>query len=287
MGAVALAFGAVGGHLRAPASHGRRDARLHRRPSLRQRHLAHRPGPAYPRQLLRTPSCGGRSARSRVRGWCARGSSASAPRCSFSSGWARRPVRRFDRPLVSFLAIWIATMFVVYQLQSPFMLAFAAVAAIAWVCWVPERVQPSVVSLGAAALMGCALLRHRRVAPRRPTDGPRVGAHRAGRARRLPRAAPDDGFPQQATTYRHVTWRSLVRDPSLAPCRRLLAAALGDAIAAEGARTPAAARSSPADLAVLATSIAIAVWLGLQAAGSRRRRGCGNTPRRWPSAFWR
>ena len=51
MSSVALAFAALGGHLRASTPPGGRDPRLHRRPALRQRHLAHRPGSSHSRQL--------------------------------------------------------------------------------------------------------------------------------------------------------------------------------------------------------------------------------------------
>ena len=62
----------------------------------------------------------------------------------------------FDRPVWQFAAIWVATMAVVYVLESPLMLAPAALSAIAWVSWVPARTQPELVSVGAAALTACA-----------------------------------------------------------------------------------------------------------------------------------
>jgi uncharacterized membrane protein len=167
----------------------------------------------------------------------------------------------FDRPGVSFVAIWVATMVLAYEQKSRLMLAFAAVAAIAWACWVPERMQPGVVSVGAAALMGCGFYA--------------IGAwHRAtnpmGRAWQITGLTTLVVFLvpllirdfHNAGNQHPVTWRSLV---VILPS--LLAAASLPLRRATGERPAAVARSWLADMTVLATAAGLTVWLGLLAAG--------------------
>ena len=155
-------------------------------------------------------------------------------------------------------------MILTYERKSRVMLGFAAVASIAWACWIPARMQPGVVSVGAAALMGCAFYA--------------IGAwHRAtnpmGKAWQITGLVALVVFlvPLLMTDFhdgdsRHaVTWRSLVVTlPSL-----LVAASVAwrwrtRALVDSGARV---VRSLPADLAVLATAAGVAVWLSIQAAG--------------------
>ena len=172
----------------------------------------------------------------------------------------------FDRPAVSFVAIWVATMVLAYEQKSRLTLAFAAVAAIALVCWVPERAQTGVVSIGVGALMGCGYYA--------------IGAwHRAtnpmGRAWEItglvalvvflvPLLMMD--FHYRDNRYLHpVTWRSLVVIlPWLLAASSLALRPVTRAPWDSGARV---GRPLPGDLAVLATGATIAVWLGLQAAG--------------------
>ena len=170
----------------------------------------------------------------------------------------------FDRPTVSFIAIAGAAMVLAYAQTSRLMLAFVAIAAIAWACWVPERVQSGIVSIGAAALMGCAYYA--------------IGAWHSP-TNRMGRAWETTGLvalvvflvPLLMTDFHHkdpryvVSWREVV---VIIPCL-LAAASLALRLAMRPQLEPntSAARSVPADLAVLATSICIAVWLGLQAAG--------------------
>jgi uncharacterized membrane protein len=170
----------------------------------------------------------------------------------------------FDRPAVSFVAVWIATMILAYEQKSRVMLAFAAVASIAWACWIPVRMQPDVVSVGAAALMGCAFYA--------------IGAwHRANNP--MGRAWETTGLvalvvflvPLLMTDFHDgdslhpVTWRSLVVIlPSLLTAASV---ALGWLTRARLDSCARVARSLPADLAVLATAAGVAVWLSIQAAG--------------------
>jgi uncharacterized membrane protein len=170
----------------------------------------------------------------------------------------------FDRPAVSFIVIWVATMFVAYEQKSRIAQSIAAVAAIAWACWVPELVRPSLVSLGAAPLMGCAY--YAVSAWHRPTQPMGRAWEITGLVALVVFMVPLLMTDFHDTDGRYVvSWRSLVVIlPSLVAVASLAARWV------TGARMelhPASARSLPADLAVLATAASLAVWLGLQAAG--------------------
>ena len=176
--------------------------------------------------------------------------------------WVLAAGQTFDRPLLSFVAIWVAAMVVVYELESPLMLAPAALSAIVWVCFVPERIQPVSVSVGAAALMSCAFYA--------------IGAwHRE--SSRLGRAWQVTGLAalvvmfvpllvtefHKSGNHRAVTWISLVVIlPAL-----LFASSLGLRWPKRG-HPAAGARSSLADMAILVTGVLLSVWLGLLAAGT-------------------
>ena len=175
----------------------------------------------------------------------------------------------FDRPVWQFAAIWIATMAVVYVLESPLMLAPAALSAIAWVCWVPARTQPEFVSAGAAALAACACYA--------------IGsAHDA--SNRIGRAWQETGLmallgacvplliSQFHTTSYHqrVTWPSLV---VLLP--EIVAGLVAAAASMRHRSTDSEPSLGTADTFVLATALAIAAWLGLLASGLTQSRAWG------------
>jgi uncharacterized membrane protein len=175
----------------------------------------------------------------------------------------------FDRPLWSFAAIWLATIAIVYALESPLMLAPAALSAIAWVCWAPARTQPELVSVGAAALTACACYG--------------VGAWQ-GLSNRLGRAWQMTGLMAllgacvpllisefHTTTHnQRVSWDSLiVLIPALVTGLVAVAASMRRA-----SRTSEVALST-ADAFVMATALAVAVWLGLLAGGATQSRTWG------------
>jgi uncharacterized membrane protein len=175
--------------------------------------------------------------------------------------WVLAAGHTFDRSLLSFAAIWAATMVVVYQLESPVMLAPAALSAVVWVCWVPDRIQPAIVSVGAAALTSCALYAigrwHRE-------------SNRLGRAWQVTGLATlvIAFVPLLVTDFhksgnpRVVTWASLVVVlPAL-----LSAGSLGLRWS-KREHSDADARSWQVDTAILATGAVLTVWLGLLAAG--------------------
>ena len=175
----------------------------------------------------------------------------------------------FDRPLWSFAAIWAATMAVVYVLESPVMLAPAALSAIAWVCWVPARTQPELVSVGAAALAACACY----------AVGSWHGAsHRLGRAWQvtglmalLGACVPLLISEFHTTTHnQRVTWASLV---VLVPA--IVTGLSAAAAAMNRARRNSGAALSAADAFVMATALALVVWLGLLANGATQSRAWG------------
>jgi uncharacterized membrane protein len=170
----------------------------------------------------------------------------------------------FDRPTVSFIAIAGAAIVLAYEQKSRLTLAFAAIAAIAWACWVPERAQSGIVSVGVAALMGCAY--YAIGAWHRPTNPMGQAWETTGLVALFVFLVPllMTDFHYKDPRY-VVSWRDVV---VILPW--LLAAgslALRLVTRPKFESNTGAARSVPADLAVLATSICIAVWLGLQAAG--------------------
>lgn len=176
----------------------------------------------------------------------------------------------FDRPGVSFVAIGVATIVLAYEQKSRLMLAFAAVASIAWVCWFPERLQPGVVSIGAAALMGCAFFAvgawHRATNPMgRAWEITGLVALLVFLMPLLMTGFHDDGRRYFNDGRYFVSWRSLV---VITPWL-LVAASLAMRWVARARveSDPGIARVLPADLAVLATAASVAVWLGLHAAG--------------------
>jgi uncharacterized membrane protein len=176
----------------------------------------------------------------------------------------------FDRPVWSFAALWIGTVAVVYALESPLMLVPAALSVIAWTCWLPDRAQPELVSVGAAALTACACYA--------------VGAwhnpsNRLGRAWQLTAFVALLGafvpllIRQFHTTSHHqqITWASLlVVVPQMLVATSLVAAAMRTS--AEG-RKPGFAI---ADAAIVATVTALAAWLVMLAAGAKQSAAWGN-----------
>jgi len=175
----------------------------------------------------------------------------------------------FDRPVWQFAAMWAATMAVVYVLESPLMLAPAALSAIAWVCWVPARTQPELVSVGAAALTACACYA--------------VGSWH-GLSNRLGRAWQVTGLMAllgacvpllisefHTTTHnQRVTWASLV---VLVPA--IVTGLLAVAASIRRAGRNSEASVSLADAFVMATALALVVWLGLLAGGATQSRTWG------------
>jgi len=169
-----------------------------------------------------------------------------------------------DRPLVSFLVVWAATVFVAYQQRSTVMLKIAALAAVAWVSMVSDRVQPASVSCGAAALAGCAFcaigLWHRASNPMRRawlTTGLAVLLLVF-----IPLLMTD---MHHGAEVRNVTWRSLtVTVPLLlvavSPVLRWLRP---DRAGADSAT----AGPQLADITTLLTAVGVASWMGLTAAG--------------------
>lgn len=164
----------------------------------------------------------------------------------------------FDRPGVSFVAVLAATIALAYAQKSRVMLGSAAVASIAWACWLPSWVQPGVISVGTAALMGCAFYG--------------IGAWHQ-RADPMGRAWQVTGLvalvvlfvPLLVTDFhsdahrRAVTWRALVvMVPSL-----LIAASL--LLRRSTAHT--GHRASSGDLVVVATAVTLASWLALLGRG--------------------
>ena len=166
------------------------------------------------------------------------------------------------RPGVSFVAVLAATLALAYAQKSRVMLAAAAVSLMTWACWLPAWVQPDVISVGAAALTGCAFYGigawHQRPDP-------------MGRAWQVaglvtlvvlfvPLLITD--FHNDAHR-RAVTWRALVvMVPSLLVAASLLL---------RGSSVHARRRSSPGDLMIVATTVILAIVAG--ASWSRRRHG--------------
>ena len=162
------------------------------------------------------------------------------------------------RPGVSFVAVLAATLALAYAQKSRLMLAAAAVSSMAWACWLPDWVQPGVISVGAGALMGCAFYSigawHQR------SDPMGRAWQVAGLVTLVVLFVPllitdfhDD------THRRAVTWRALVvMVPSL-----LVAASLLLRRSLVHARR----RSSPGDLMIVVTAVILGSWLGFLGRG--------------------
>ena len=168
-----------------------------------------------------------------------------------------------DRQGVSFVAVLAATIALAYAQKSRAMLGAAAAASMAWACWLPVWVQPGVISVGAAALMGCAFYC--------------IGAWHQ-RSDPMGRAWQVTGLvalvvlfvPLLITDFhsdahrRAVTWRALVvMVPSL-----LIAASLflRRSVDGRGIMTH-AGRSPSGDVMVVATAVTLASWLALLGRG--------------------
>jgi uncharacterized membrane protein len=170
----------------------------------------------------------------------------------------------FDRPGLSFVAVLAATIPLAYKLNSRWMLGAAAAASMLWACWIPEWAQPGVISVGAAALMGCAFYS--------------IGAwHRGpdpmGRAWQVTGLVVLMVFfvPLLITDFhddahrRAVTWRAIVvMVPSLFLAGSLL---LRRALDGRGDTGHAASLSSQRDLIVVVTAVTLTSWLSLLARG--------------------
>jgi uncharacterized membrane protein len=167
----------------------------------------------------------------------------------------------FERPVASFVVVLAATIALAYRQKSRLMLGAAAAASIAWACWLPAWVQPGVISVGAAALMGCAFFAigtwHR------PTDP-------MGRAWQVTGliALVVLLVPLLVTDFhsgahlRAVTWRSLaVIVPSL-----LVAATLFRPVAG-GQPDGLTARFPPGAQMIVAAAVTLAIWLALLGRG--------------------
>ena len=169
----------------------------------------------------------------------------------------------FDRPVLSFVAVWMAALAVVYRLESQLMLVPAALSPIAWVCCVPSQTQPVYVSVGVAALASCAFY---------GVGACHRSSNRLGRVWQFTALAAlvaslvpllTTGF-HKIEYQRQVTWASLIVALPL-----LLTAIFIGVRWARGpidleARGP---RRSLADAVVLTTALVVSVWLGLLASG--------------------
>jgi uncharacterized membrane protein len=175
--------------------------------------------------------------------------------------WVLAAGHTVERPVALFLVIWASTVLLAYRLPSPIMIRVAAFTAAAWVAWIPDRLQSASVSVGAAALMGCAF-------------------HAAGSWHRassvMGRAWQTAGltilvlaFLPLLMTHMHdgsevfdVRWASLRIVPVL------LLAALSPLLRGIASRTgQEAPRSYAADWTVIVTAVALAAWMALMAAG--------------------
>jgi uncharacterized membrane protein len=162
------------------------------------------------------------------------------------------------RPGVSFVAVLAATLGLAYAQRSRVMLAAAALSLMAWTCWLPVWVQPGVISVGAAALMGCAFYA--------------IGAWHQ-RSDPMGRAWQVAGLvtlvvlfvPLLITDFhddahrRAVTWRALV---VMVPSVLVAASLLMRRSLAHAGR-----RSSPGDVMIVGTAVTLALWLALLARG--------------------
>jgi uncharacterized membrane protein len=173
----------------------------------------------------------------------------------------------FGRPALSFVVIWVATIALAYEQKSRITLAFAAAASIAWVCWVPELLRPSVVSLGAAALTGCAY--YALGAWHRSTNPMGRAWEITGLTALLVFLVPllMSGFHDINRGYL-VGWRALVVIVPLLLVAASVVVRWGKARVNSDPKKARAASVS-VDLAVLATAVVVVVWLVLLAAGFR------------------
>ncbi len=164
----------------------------------------------------------------------------------------------FDRPGVSFAAVLAATIALAYTQKSRVMLAAAAVASIAWACWLPSWVQPGVISVGTAALMGCAFYGigawHQRPDPM--DRAWQVTGLVALVVLFVPLLITD--FHSDANR-RAVTWRALV---VMVPSLLIAASLLLRRVVAHLGRRP-----SSGDLVVVATAVTLVSWLALLGRG--------------------
>jgi uncharacterized membrane protein len=164
------------------------------------------------------------------------------------------------RPAASFVAVLAATLALAYAQRSRVMLAAAALSLMAWACWLPMWAQSDVISVGVAALMGCAFYS--------------IGAwHRTSDP--MGRAWQVTGLvalvvllvPLLITDFHsdahRATWRALVvLVPSLLVAATLLLRHVVDGLAAD-----AECRSLSEDLMVVATAVTLASWLALLGRG--------------------
>ncbi len=170
----------------------------------------------------------------------------------------------FDRPGASFVAVLAATMVLAYEQKSRFVLGAAALASMAWASWLPIWVQPGVISVGVAALMGCAF--YSIGAWHRPSDPMGRAWQVTGLVALVVLFVPllITDFHGDAQR-RAVTWRALVvMLPSLLIAATLLLRRVTDG---RGSTAYAGGRSSPADLVIVATAVTLAAWLALLARG--------------------
>ncbi len=178
--------------------------------------------------------------------------------------WALVAGHTLDRPVLSFVTIWIVAVAVAYKVHSPLMLAPAALSAVAWACWVPDRVQPELVSVGMVALMGCAFYA---LGAWHPLRNP------LGRAWELTAlAALVVAFvPLLMTEFHRNGGHSPVTWASLAMILPALLTAGSLAVVRRRQRSPDAGVQrvplSVADVAVLITTTVVTSWLGLMALG--------------------
>lgn len=170
----------------------------------------------------------------------------------------------FERPAISFVLVLAATMALAYKQQSQLMLGAAAAASIAWACWLPGWAQPGVISVGAAALMGCAFYA--------------IGAwHRAsdpmGRAWQVTGLVTLVALfvPLLVTDFhsdahrRAVTWRAIVVIvPSLLLAGTLLLRRVVNGRPGTAHTRP---RLSPGDLMIFGAALTLASWLAFLGRG--------------------
>jgi uncharacterized membrane protein len=177
--------------------------------------------------------------------------------------WALAAGFTTDRPQLAFLALWTATVGAAYWIRSSLMLVPAALAAVAWISWTPEGTQPQLMSIGAAALMGCASYA--------------IGFWHApsstfGRAWMLTALATIGGTlvpllltPLHVTSYyRPVTWGSLV--VLLLPLSVIATMVIATRRSPKDVQSPARVWRF-IDASVMAMAATVAVWLGVAAAG--------------------
>ena len=176
--------------------------------------------------------------------------------------WALAAGFTVDRPQLAFLVLWSAAVGVAYHLRSPLMVAPAALAGVVWMSWAPDGAQPQLVSIGAAALAGCACYA--------------IGSWHAsssafGRVWRQSALVTIGGalVPLLLTQlhwishYRPVTWGSLV---VLLPLLPAIATLVVVPRRTTGRLAPANALRF-VDASVFAMAVIVVLWLSLAAAG--------------------